>query len=144
MSKIGEGRIATGKSSRLLATFMTGTALAAFATPNIAMAQEAQDAQISDGEDQIIVTGIRQTIQNSIEEKRNATEVFDALSADEIGDLPALSIGEALATHKFGRALWVGASDCELKVGTRKSAWKAFVFQHGTPPVGRASVCRVR
>ena len=46
----------------------------------------------------IIVTGIRATIQDSIETKRDSTEIVDALSADEIGELPALSIGEALET----------------------------------------------
>ncbi|XUU60820.1 TonB-dependent receptor [Erythrobacter sp. HA6-11] len=76
---------------------MTSTALAVFAVPSVAFAQD-EDAAASDEGDAIVVTGIRQTIQNSIEEKRNAIEVFDAISADEIGDLPALSIGEALET----------------------------------------------
>ncbi|GAA4050446.1 hypothetical protein GCM10022213_23020 [Parerythrobacter jejuensis] len=63
----------------------------------MAQDQEGQEAAEQSG-DTIVVTGIRGTIQNSIEEKRNSTEVFDALSAAEIGDLPALSIGEALET----------------------------------------------
>ncbi|MEL7188482.1 MAG: TonB-dependent receptor [Pseudomonadota bacterium] len=85
-----------GASSRisLSALLLTGTALVA--TP--AMAQEEPVEVAEEGEGDIVVTGIRQTIQNSINEKRNSTEVFDALSADEIGDLPALSIGEALET----------------------------------------------
>jgi iron complex outermembrane recepter protein len=49
-------------------------------------------------EEDIVVKGIRATIQGSIDEKRISTQVYDALSADEIGDLPALSIGEALET----------------------------------------------
>ena len=67
-------------------------------------AQDAADesnegAQVAEGEgDEIIVTGFRGTIQNSIDEKRNSVEVFDALSAEELGDIPALSIGEALET----------------------------------------------
>lgn len=55
-------------------------------------AQEA--AQI----DEVVVTGARTTIQNSIQMKRNATQIVDGLSADDIGDIPALSIGEALET----------------------------------------------
>lgn len=47
-------------------------------------------------EDTIVVTGTRQIIQDAIALKREATTVVDGLSADEIGDLPALSIGEAL------------------------------------------------
>ena len=46
----------------------------------------------------IVVTGVRYTIQNSIEEKRNSDLVVEALTADDIGDIPALSIGEALET----------------------------------------------
>lgn len=50
-----------------------------------------------EGED-IIVQGIRATIQDSIETKRQETAIVDALSADDIGDLPALSVGQAIQT----------------------------------------------
>lgn len=46
----------------------------------------------------IIVTGMRYTIQSSLEEKRTSDLVVDALSTDDIGNIPALSIGEALET----------------------------------------------
>lgn len=82
-----------------IARLMAGSALAAIALPGVALAQDANQAEVAEADEgTIIVTGIRATIQNSIDEKRNSTEVFDALSADEIGDLPALSIGEALET----------------------------------------------
>lgn len=42
------------------------------------------------------VVGTRKTIQDQISIKREATTVVDGLSAEDIGDLPALSIGEAL------------------------------------------------
>lgn len=62
----------------------------------------AQDAEASaepaPEENTIVVTGIRETIQDSIATKRNNDLIVDALVADEIGDLPALSIGEALET----------------------------------------------
>ena len=64
-----------------------------------AYAQEPTVAPISDTEDGlevIEVTGTRKTIQDQIAIKREATTVVDGLSADDIGDLPALSIGEAL------------------------------------------------
>ncbi|WP_162789545.1 TonB-dependent receptor [Altererythrobacter sp. ZODW24] len=65
----------------------------------IAPAALAQDAAAeAPAENEIVVEGIRATIQGSIAEKRDSVEVFDALSAEEIGDLPALSIGEALET----------------------------------------------
>jgi TonB-dependent receptor len=83
------------------AALLAGVAFAA--TPATAQDEQAQGEQADvtsanePGSD-IIVTGIRQTIANSIEEKRTSTQVFDALSSEEIGDLPALSIGEALET----------------------------------------------
>jgi TonB-dependent receptor len=63
-----------------------------FSTLAFSQAAFAQDAP----EDEVIVTGSRQIIQDSIALKRNSTQIVDGLSADEIGDLPALSIGEAL------------------------------------------------
>ncbi len=59
---------------------------------------EAQSSASSTGLEEVVVTGVRRTIQDSIELKRNSTTIVDGLSADEIGDIPALSIGEALET----------------------------------------------
>ena len=57
----------------------------------------AATAQTADAiEDEVIATGTRQVIQDSINLKRQSTQIVDGLSADEIGDIPALSIGEAL------------------------------------------------
>jgi len=48
--------------------------------------------------EEIVVRGSRATIQSTINIKRNSVEIVDGLSAADIGDLPALSIGEALET----------------------------------------------
>ncbi|MEO1170510.1 MAG: TonB-dependent receptor, partial [Myxococcota bacterium] len=48
--------------------------------------------------ERMVIQGSRKTVQTSIAEKRNATTVVDALSAEDIGDIPALSIGEAIET----------------------------------------------
>lgn len=58
------------------------------------------NAQQGDGEsiEEIVVSGTRQSIQSTISIKRNDTRIADGLSAVDIGDLPALSIGEALET----------------------------------------------
>lgn len=47
---------------------------------------------------EVTVSASRSTIQKSIELKRNSTQIVDGLNADEIGEIPALSIGEALET----------------------------------------------
>lgn len=70
----------------------------------IAVPAAAQDgagdvaAEANDDGGDIVVTGIRETIQNSINTKRAETAIVDALSADDIGDLPALSVGQAIQT----------------------------------------------
>ena len=60
-----------------------------------AVAQEADEAE---NIEEVVVTGTRGTIQSSIEVKRASDTIVEALSAEDIGDLPALSIGEALET----------------------------------------------
>ncbi|GAB5380203.1 MAG: hypothetical protein Alis3KO_25120 [Aliiglaciecola sp.] len=62
-----------------------------------ASAQEAENENVADSDVEVInVVGTRKTIQDQIAIKREATSVVDGLSAEDIGDLPALSIGEAL------------------------------------------------
>ncbi|MEM6512568.1 MAG: TonB-dependent receptor plug domain-containing protein, partial [Pseudomonadota bacterium] len=62
----------------------------------------AQDSDSTSDDDdtleEVVVIGSRDTIQRSIELKRNATQIVDGLSSQEIGDIPALSIGAALET----------------------------------------------
>ncbi|HWU95149.1 MAG TPA: TonB-dependent receptor, partial [Sphingomonas sp.] len=49
-------------------------------------------------EDQIVVTAIRETIQSSIQSKRDSDAIVDAVSSKEIGELPGQSVGEVIAT----------------------------------------------
>lgn len=65
------------------------------ASPGLAQAAAAPGATELE---EIVVTGIRGAIQSSIEEKRAAPVISDALAAEDIGDLPALTIGEAIET----------------------------------------------
>lgn len=88
------------RPSCVRAALMGGIALSVL-TAGSALAQTApeptQDPQ-EDTVEGIVVTGIRASIQSSIERKRDETVVADVLSSDDIGDLPALSIGEAIET----------------------------------------------
>ncbi|GHE90963.1 TonB-dependent receptor [Thalassotalea profundi] len=64
-----------------------------------ANAQESSDTSQATGQknvEVIEVSGTRKTVQDQISIKRESTTVVDGLSADDIGELPALSIGEAL------------------------------------------------
>lgn len=73
--------------------------MSVFVAPQ-AFAQDDTDAQQGTQEtdvlEEVVVTGTRQLIQDSISIKRDNILVVDGLSASDIGELPALSIGEAL------------------------------------------------
>jgi iron complex outermembrane receptor protein len=70
----------------------------ALALPGLAAAQNAAPASGADEElEEIVVTGFRQALQSSIEIKREATSIVQAVSAEDIGKLPDTSIAESLA-----------------------------------------------
>ncbi|HHA2379887.1 TPA: chondroitinase-B domain-containing protein [Stenotrophomonas maltophilia] len=74
--------------------------LAVLAGLPTAQAQSSKDAAGQDPTtlDQVQVTGIRESMQSSINKKRDDTVIADVLSADDIGDLPAPSLADAIET----------------------------------------------
>ncbi len=72
------------------------SAIAAASCMGMAQAQEVAKAESDESLEEIVVTGTRATIQTTIDIKRNSVTIVDGMSATEIGELPALSIGEAL------------------------------------------------
>jgi iron complex outermembrane receptor protein len=64
----------------------------------IALPSQAQDAAARESEDiqEVIVTGIRAAQQRSIEIKRNAAQIVDSISAEDIGKLPDVTISDSL------------------------------------------------
>lgn len=80
-----------------LSALLAGSAMVLAHSSAWAQVTDAPTLASTDNDD-IVVSGIRATIQSSIATKRDNVEIVDALTADEIGDLPALSIGEALET----------------------------------------------
>src|SRR3546814_5292647 len=83
-------------------------ATTAFASPAFAQSTDTQTApeppvaaatptSIDDGQsDAIVVTGIRGSQEKSIDLKREATAIVDAISAADIGKLPDVTIVDAL------------------------------------------------
>jgi iron complex outermembrane receptor protein len=69
----------------------------------MALASQGAQAQAQDSAEQaaapvtVTVTGIRRSIENSIAVKRDATSIVEAISAEDIGKLPDISIAESLA-----------------------------------------------
>ena len=47
--------------------------------------------------DKVVVTGIRRGIERSIDTKKNSTSIVEAVSAEDIGKLPDVSIAESIA-----------------------------------------------
>jgi len=70
--------------------------LAVAASVTAAASTSAQDSAPEADEEVVFVESIRRTFQNSMELKRNSTAIVDAISADEIGALPDLSVAETL------------------------------------------------
>ncbi|WNO53721.1 TonB-dependent receptor [Stakelama saccharophila] len=58
--------------------------------------QQGVSSAAGQGAGDIVVTGIRATQRNSIEVKRNANVIVDAIVSDEIGATPDQSVGETL------------------------------------------------
>lgn len=90
-------------SARLLCGAATFLALTATGAP--VMAQNAADEQAAaavegQGEaegEAIVVTGIRGSIQTSLDAKRNATSIVEVIAAEDLGLLPDQSIADSLA-----------------------------------------------
>lgn len=79
-----------------LAKFMVGTsALSLMGMAQTAMAQEAPAGGEVNG-DEIVVTGIRASLEASAAIKREAQGVVDAISAEDIGKFPDTNLAESL------------------------------------------------
>jgi TonB-dependent receptor len=76
----------------LATTAMVAPAWAQEAAP----APAAQDDQIAAEGEEIVVTGIRASQEAAIDIKRNETAIVDAISAEDIGKLPDVTIVDAL------------------------------------------------
>lgn len=65
---------------------------------NLSMASTAiaQTSDAASESDEIIVTGIRATIDDALQNKRKADLILDGISADDLGNFPDLNLGEAL------------------------------------------------
>lgn len=70
---------------------------ASFAMMMSAAPSFAQDVAEEDVEDIVITTGIRQSIEDSLELKRESGSIIEAITAEDIGKLPDVSIADSLA-----------------------------------------------
>ena len=84
-------QLSDSAKSVLIRTAAAAAISLALASP--AFAQTANDAEESD---EIIVTGIRATLDSALQSKRKADVILDGISADDLGNFPDLNLGEAL------------------------------------------------
>jgi iron complex outermembrane recepter protein len=77
---------------------LIGTAIAFALYQQSAMAQAPAPAPTTDSEelDEVIVTGIRASLEQSLEVKRNADARLEVVTAEDIGKLPAHNVADAL------------------------------------------------
>lgn len=88
------------KSKAPEATAWRRTALSvaiAAAMPGAAGLASAQAAAAEDTMEEVVVTGFRESLQNSIAVKRDSSSIVEVVSAEDIGKLPDSSIAEAIA-----------------------------------------------
>ncbi len=86
------GRRARTNTRRLVACTIPAAVSAILMQAPVAHAEEAGD-QI----EEIVVTGIRHSIEASIEAKKSTESIVEVVTAEDIGKLPGVSIAESLA-----------------------------------------------
>ncbi len=74
---------------------LAGSAAAALIL-SLSQAALAQDADLED-EDVVVSTGIRQSIKDSLALKKDSSSIIEAVTAEDIGKLPDISIADTLA-----------------------------------------------
>lgn len=92
----GESRVRVGRRPQAaLHAGASALALGLLLTGNGALAQD-QAAPAETADNEIIVTGIRQSLANAQNIKRQSDTIVDAITAEDIGALPDRSVTEAL------------------------------------------------
>ena len=82
--------------------------------------------------DTVTVTGIRRGIESAISVKRDATSIVEAVSAEDIGKLPDVSIAESIARlpglaaqRVAGRAQVISVRGLSPEITFRLTSWRA-------------------
>lgn len=92
---VGVSAIAVGLSIGTPAFAQDQSAVAAGGNPPQTGSSEQQLAS-TNGEDEIVITGIRASLKRAVDIKRNAEQIVDSITAQDIGALPDRSVSEAL------------------------------------------------
>lgn len=80
--------------NRIALAVKSALGLAMLVPPTLTMAAGATDAGALD---EIVVTGIRKSVEQSIEAKRDSTELTEVVTAEDIGKMPDKNVADSLA-----------------------------------------------
>ena len=84
--------------NRIALAVKSALGLALLAPPALCIAQSASGNQQSDNTlKEIVVTGIRKSVEKSLVAKRASTEVIDVVTAEDIGKMPDKNVADSLA-----------------------------------------------
>lgn len=131
---------------RTLAKLAGGASLAALALSPA----HAQDAAAPAADDAIVVTGIRASLEQAADIKREADQVMDVITAEDVGKLPDANVAEALQrvtgvqiTRVFGEgqsASVRGLQQVRVEVdGRTLLGWSARLSPPENDQLGRSS-----
>lgn len=81
----------------LRATPVAAAVAAVLASGGVAYAQQASAPAAADNASVVTITGIRRGIESAISVKKNADQIVESISAEDIGKLPDNSIAESIA-----------------------------------------------
>ncbi len=90
-----ESGTAVSKMSKL-SLLGTTALIAGFGFAPMAYAQDVSGTEVVE-EDEIVITGIRQSLKEARDLKRDADTAVDSITASDVGSLPDLSVAEALS-----------------------------------------------
>src|SRR5690606_41954773 len=66
--------------------------------------------------EEVVITGFRQSLVNALAVKRNSDTVIEAISADDIGGLPDVSIADSLSRLPGVTSVRTGGQASELNI----------------------------
>ncbi len=136
------------------ALFRAGIAVAATLAASPAFAQDtrppAQAGDAAQDEGEIVVTGIRGSLERAAEIKRDAPQIVDVITAEDVGKLPDSNVAEALQrvtgvqiTRVFGEGQAVsvrGLQQVRVEVdGRTLLGWSARLSPPENDQLGRSS-----
>lgn len=95
MRHFGDAGARSRSGTRLTTILLTTTAMM-IAAPAFAQNAEAGQDEAATQVDEIVVTGIRASLQNALSQKRKADNLVEVIEAEDIGKLPDQNLAEVL------------------------------------------------